>query len=70
MLHHWLEQEIAKWVHTRRIDPMTHRTMNERSTSELRPAPHPDSGIKWVFYYWGVGPTQTVASSECFTTGV
>ena len=30
-----LEQEIGQWVH----DPTTHRTMSERSTSELRPAP-------------------------------
>ena len=32
---HWLEREIAQWVH-----PMKDRsdTMSERSTSELRPA--------------------------------
>ena len=28
-------REIAQW----RIDPTTHHTMSERSTSELRPAP-------------------------------
>ena len=33
VMEHWLEREIAQ-----RIDPRTHRTMNERSTSELRPA--------------------------------
>ena len=35
VVEHWLEREIAPW----RIDPMTHRNMSERSTSELRPAP-------------------------------
>ena len=35
VVEHWLEREIAQW----RIDPTTHRTMSERSTSELRPAP-------------------------------
>ena len=35
VVEHWLEREIAQWM----IDPTTHRTMSERSTSELRPAP-------------------------------
>ena len=35
VVEHWVEREIAPW----RIDPTTHRTMSERSTSELRPAP-------------------------------
>ena len=39
VVEHWLEREIAQWVHSWRIDPTTHRTMSERSTSELRPAP-------------------------------
>ena len=39
VLEHWLEREIAQWVHPSRVDPTTHRTMSERSTSELRPAP-------------------------------
>ena len=30
VVEHWPEREIAQWVH---------RTMSERSTSELRPAP-------------------------------
>ena len=34
VVEHWLEREIAQWVH-----PMKDRTMSERSTSELRPAP-------------------------------
>ena len=33
VMEHWLEREIAQWVH-----PMKDRS-NERSTSELRPAP-------------------------------
>ena len=37
-----LEREIAQWVHPTMIDPTTHRTMSERSTSELRPAPSRD----------------------------
>ena len=31
--------KIAQWTTPCRIDPMTHLTMNERSTTELRPAP-------------------------------
>ena len=31
VVEHWLEREIAQWVHC---------TMSERSTSELHPAPH------------------------------
>ena len=31
VVEHWLEREIAQWVHPRRIDPTTHRTMSERS---------------------------------------
>ena len=31
VVEHWLEQEIAQWVHPWRIDPTTHRIMSERS---------------------------------------
>ena len=31
IVEHWLEREIAQWVHPMKIDPMTHRTMSERS---------------------------------------
>ena len=32
VVEHWLEREIAQWVHPQwRIDPTTHRTMSERS---------------------------------------
>ena len=31
VVEHWLEREIAHWVHPWRIDPTTHRTMSERS---------------------------------------
>ena len=37
VVEHWLEREI---------DPTTHRTMSERSTSELRPAPARDEAVK------------------------
>ena len=30
VVKHWLEREIAQWVHSMK-DPMTHRTMSERS---------------------------------------
>ena len=30
VVEHWLEREIAQWVH-QRIDPMTHHTMSEQS---------------------------------------
>ena len=39
VVEHWLEREIAQWVHSmkdRSDDPSHH---SERSTSELRPAP-------------------------------
>ena len=35
VMEHWLEREIAQWVH-----PMKDWSMSEHSTSELRPAPH------------------------------
>ena len=28
---HWLEREIAQWIHHEGIDPTTYRTMSERS---------------------------------------
>ena len=34
VVEHWLEREIAQWIHPMkdiRIDPTTHRTMSERS---------------------------------------
>ena len=40
-MEHWLEREIAPW----RINPTTHRTMSERSTPELRPAPLVDVSV-------------------------
>ena len=39
VVEHWLEREIAQWVHPMKDRPTIHRTMSERSTSELRPAP-------------------------------
>ena len=45
VVEHWLEREIAQWVHPmkdRYNDPSHHVTMSKRSTSdssELRPAP-------------------------------
>ena len=39
VVEHWLEREIAQWVHPMKDRSATHRTMSERSTSELRPAP-------------------------------
>ena len=39
VVEHWLEREIAQWVHPMKDCKTTHRTMSERSTSELRPAP-------------------------------
>ena len=51
VVEHWLEREIAQWVHPMKDDPTTHRTMSEHSTSELRPAPilDKDNFIK-IFY--------------------
>ena len=31
VVEHWLEREIAQWVHHKRIDPTIHRIMSERS---------------------------------------
>ena len=31
VVEQWLEREIAQWEPPCRIDPTTHRTMNERS---------------------------------------
>ena len=31
VVEHWLEREIAQWVHPMKDCPKTHRTMNERS---------------------------------------
>ena len=31
VVEHWLEQEIAQWVHSMKDHPTTHRTMSERS---------------------------------------
>ena len=39
VVENWLEREIAQWVHHMKDRSTTHRTMSERSTSELRPAP-------------------------------
>ena len=39
VVEHWLEREIAQWVHPMKDRSLTHRTMSERSTSDLRPAP-------------------------------
>ena len=33
VVEHSLEREIVQWVHPWRIDPTTHRTMNERPRS-------------------------------------
>ena len=30
-MEHWLEREIAQWVHPMKDDPTTHRTLSERS---------------------------------------
>ena len=40
VVEYWLEREIAQRVHTMKDRPTTRRTMSERSTSELRPAPY------------------------------
>ena len=37
VMDHWLEREIAQWVHG--IKPAKPRTMHGRSTTELRLAP-------------------------------
>ena len=39
VVEHWLEREIAQWVHHMKDQSTTHRTLSEHSTSELRPAP-------------------------------
>ena len=39
VVEHWLEREIAQWVHPMKDRSDDHHTMSERSTSELCPAP-------------------------------
>ena len=40
VVEHWLEQEIAQWVHLMKDRSDNPPQMSERSTSELHPAPH------------------------------
>ena len=57
VVEHWLEREIAQWVNP--IDPTIHRTMSERSTSELRPAPCGENDSDSMMEKRGGGGGQT-----------